>query len=130
MNKKYKFSFVVLASFMVIYLSGCYYDAVLPPLTPEIETEISFNKDIIPIFNKSCNGSGCHNIGGTKPDLTAANAYNALKNGNYFNISAAESSEIYKWMKGEKGLPMPLSGPNSEYNAKILAWIKQGALNN
>ena len=130
MNNRYNYINVVFTSLLIIYLSGCYYDATLPPLVPEVDTEVSFSKDIIPIFNASCNGSGCHNTGGTKPDLTAANAYNSLKNGNYFNTTTPESSELYKWMKGEKNLPMPLSGPNSEYNAKVLAWIKQGALNN
>ncbi|MBW6498476.1 MAG: hypothetical protein K0B09_08825 [Bacteroidales bacterium] len=114
----------------LLFLAGCYYDAYVMPDNPEITTDVSFSKDIIPIFNQSCNSSGCHNMGGTAPDLTPTNAYNALKSGNYINTSSPENSELYQWMNGQRSLPMPLSGPNQNYNAYVLAWIKQGALNN
>lgn len=120
----------VLVIFGIFLSTGCYYDAVLPAAEPTVDKQVSFANDILPIFNKSCNTSGCHITGGTKPDLTAANAYNSLKNGNYLNTATPASSELYLWMKGQKALPMPLSGPNAEYNALVLAWIQQGALNN
>ncbi len=114
----------IIAAFIV---GGCYYDTVLEP---EVSGQVSFSGDIIPIFNTSCNSVGCHSTGGVRPDLSPANAYNALINGGYISTSAPESSELYRWMRGERALPMPLSGPNANYNATVLAWIKQGALNN
>lgn len=112
---------------VALIVGSCYYDTVLEP---EVSGQVSFSGDIIPIFNASCNSAGCHNTGGIRPDLSPANAYNALINGGYINTSAPESSELYRWMRGERDLPMPLSGPNANYNATVLAWIKQGALNN
>jgi hypothetical protein len=114
----------------MLFCAGCYYDSYVMPEISEITTDVSFSKDIIPIFNQSCNSAGCHNMGGIPPDLSPTNAYNALKSGNYINASSAENSELYQWMIGQRALPMPLSGPNQNYNAYVLAWIKQGALNN
>jgi hypothetical protein len=120
-----------LAGFTMLLLIGCYKNkTVLFDTGDEITRPVSFAGDIIPIFNKSCNSSGCHNAGGIKPNLTPAGAYNALTTGNYLNTAVPESSELYLWMTGKKGTPMPTSGVNKDYNALVLAWIKQGALNN
>ena len=120
-----------LAGFTMLLLIGCYKDkTVLFDTGDEITRPVSFAADIIPIFNKSCNLSGCHNAGGIKPDLSATNAYNALTVGNYYNMAVPENSNIYLWMTGKKGTLMPTSGVNKDYNALVLAWIKQGALNN
>lgn len=116
--------------FLVITMNACYYDQVLPVVPVGEVGEMSFSQDIVPIFNASCNATGCHNQGGQKPDLSATNAYNSLNSGGYINKSNPEASELYLWMTGEKSSPMPLSGPNATYNAKVLAWIEQGALNN
>jgi hypothetical protein len=120
-----------LAAFTLLLLTGCYKDkTVIFETGEEITRPVSFAADILPIFNSSCNGSGCHAAGGIKPDLSASNAHTALTNGNYFNTTAAESSSLYLWMAGKKGTPMPTSGVNKDYNALVLAWIKQGAKNN
>lgn len=112
-------------------LSGCYKDkTIIQDTGDEITRVVSFSSDIVPLFNKSCNTSGCHNAGGIAPDLSAANAHISLTGGNYINIATPQSSELYLWMTGKKSSPMPLSGVNKEYNALILAWIKQGANNN
>jgi hypothetical protein len=50
--------------------------------------------------------------------------------GNYFDKTTPENSTIYIKMTGKKGTVMPVSGMNKDYNALILAWIKQGAKNN
>ncbi|MGF2413920.1 hypothetical protein [Ferruginibacter sp.] len=127
----YKKKIGFLAGLALLFLTGCYKDkTVIIDTTAEITRAVSFTGDIVPIFNKSCNGSGCHAAGGIKPDLSVSNAHTALTNGNYFNITTAESSSIYQWMAGKKGTPMPTSGVNKDYNALVLAWIKQGAKNN
>ncbi|MEO7264890.1 MAG: hypothetical protein ABIW38_08260 [Ferruginibacter sp.] len=115
----------------VFLLAGCYKDrTVIFDTGEEITRPVSFANDIIPIFNSSCNTAGCHNTGGKSPDLSASNAFTSLSNGGYFNAAESQSSELYLWMAGKKGTPMPVSGINKDYNALILAWIKQGAQNN
>lgn len=119
-----------LAIALAIGLNSCYYDQVLPAPPPNFsDSPVLFGADIQPIFNASCTTSGCHS-GGVAPNLLAANSYNNLKNGNYLDTNAPESSKLYQWMTGKKSLPMPPSGPNAQNNARVLAWIKQGALNN
>ena len=126
-NKKIGF----LAGFTMLLLFGCYKDkTVIFDTADEITRTVSYTNDILPIFNKSCSISGCHSADGIKPDLSAVNAYNSLSAGNYFNTTAAESSTLYLWMSGKKGTPMPTTGINKDYNALVLAWIKQGAKNN
>lgn len=120
-----------MAGFTMLLLIGCYKDkTVIFDTGEEITRPVSFVNDITPILNKSCNTSGCHAPGGIKPDLSSANAFNSLTIGNYINTTAAESSSLYQWMAGKKGTPMPTSGVNKDYNALVLAWIKQGAQNN
>jgi hypothetical protein len=120
-----------LAGFTMLLLIGCYKDkTVIFDTGEEITRPVSFANDITPILNKSCNTSGCHSSGGIKHDLSSANAFNSLTLGNYLNTTAAESSTLYQWMMGKKGTPMPTSGVNKDYNALVLAWIKQGAQNN
>lgn len=122
---------VLLAGMLMFFLAGCYKNRTVVLNTgEEITRPVSFGADIIPIFNASCNSSGCHNTGGRKPDLSPSNAYNALQNGNYLNTSAPESSELYLWMAGLKAIPMPPNGINIDNNALVLAWIRQGAQNN
>jgi hypothetical protein len=119
-----------LLGLLIVLMNACYYDEVIPVDTVGDVGEMSFSKDIIPIFNASCNSSGCHNQGGQQPNLTATDAYSSLSGGGYLDTRSPENSVLYQWMDGSKSLPMPLSGPNATYNAKVLAWIKQGALNN
>jgi hypothetical protein len=122
---------VILMSVLVLLWSGCYKDkTVIFDTGEEITRPVLFSADIIPILNSSCNTSGCHSAGGISPDLSANNAYNSLSAGNYFSTGDPASSELYLWMTGKKGVPMPTSGVNKDYNALILAWIKQGAQNN
>lgn len=115
---------------IIVLLAGCYKDKTVILDEATVTKTVSFSKDIIPIFNKSCNTSGCHSSGGQAPNLTETNALNALTVGNYFSKSAPESSIIYQKMTGKRGTPMPVSGVNKEYAALVLAWIKQGANNN
>jgi len=127
--KIFKYKNVFLLTLIALVMSSCYYDEVIK-IEEDIDVgEVAFTIDVIPIFNQSCNISGCHN-GSVAPNLLPANAYNSLINGSYVNVNAPKNSELYLWMRGEKNLPMPPSGPDANDNAIILAWIEQGALNN
>lgn len=117
------------AGLIALLLTGCYKDkTVISDTDEQITRSVSFTADIIPILNSSCNISGCHSSGGKSPDLTVSSAYNSLAG--YINTGEPQSSELYLWMTGKKGTPMPVAGSNKDYNALVLAWIKQGAQNN
>jgi hypothetical protein len=117
---------------MVLVFSGCYKTTTLL-VNPgaSITTEMSYSKDITPMFDKSCAIPGCHVSGGKAPDLTAAISYKSLSAGGYLKAGDPDNSTLYQWLSGKKSPVMPLgSGPNQEINAKVYAWIKQGAKNN
>ena len=111
-------------------ISGCYYDEIIPDTSIYSGEQISFNVDIIPLFDSSCNASGCHNTGQVAPDLTAGNAYNSLINDGYVDVANPESSELYQWVKGNRTTPMPISGTDSKIVSSVLLWVEQGALDN
>ena len=120
-----------LVGMLLLVMNACYDDEVLPVDKPVGDIgNVTFSADIIPIFNASCNVTGCHSSGGQKPNLTAVNAFTSLTNGGYINKTNPETSLIYQWMIGDVGTPMPPSGSNATYNAKVLKWIELGALNN
>lgn len=120
---------VVMVGFLVTLVFSCKYDDALPP-EPDPGIQISFANDIIPIFNASCNSSGCHNGAGPSPDLREAVAYESLFGGSLIDTLHPDQSELYLWMSGQRGLPMPVEGVNASYVATVLQWIDQGALNN
>ena len=126
--KRISFIQIIAALSIMLFFTQCTWDQVIDE--PIVVEDISFADDIIPIFNASCNTTGCHITGTTAPDLTPGNAYNALHDGGYINIASPSQSILYKWMNDEESIPMPLSGVNAEYNAKVLQWITEGAEDN
>lgn len=106
-------------------LSSCEYEVVEVDLTP-ITEEISFSEKIIPIFNASCNFSGCHSAGAVPPDLSPAGAYNSLMNRNEIDTANPTNSNLYKVIT--TGSMKNYS--NADQAKLILAWIKQGAKDN
>jgi hypothetical protein len=115
-------SSLLLASF----LSGCFYDE--EAVFVGLPTNVSLNNDVIPIFNASCNTSGCHDAAGShSPILVGEQAYNALVSGQFINTVEPEKSRLYL----ELNAGMPPSGPLSTNEMKIiLGWITDGAKNN
>lgn len=118
----------VVLTMVAIMMAACKYDEVLPK-EPDPGVVISFSEDILPIFNGSCNFSGCHNASGPAPDLRPSVAYSNLVDA-YIDLETPENSELYQWMIGARRLPMPVQGVNATQAATILEWIRQGALNN
>ncbi|MEQ1624747.1 MAG: cytochrome c [Sediminibacterium sp.] len=121
-----------LVTIIILAISGCYKTVtIVPNPGSSITTEMSFSKDIIPIFEKSCNASGCHSAGGKSPNLTAPLAFSSLTVGNYLKANDPDNSLLMLWLNGKKSPVMPVgAGPDAEINAKIYAWINQGAKNN
>jgi len=124
---------IAIAGAVVFIFFGCYKTATVVLSNEQAVTKtVSLVNDVIPVFDKNCTASGCHNTGGHVPDLTASRAYNSLINGNYVNLAAPDKSDIYLWLTGKKSTPMPMGAANnpSNINQLVLAWIKQGAKNN
>ncbi len=133
MSKKLTILGLVLVTQLILIMNSCTKTTTVVPAgnSAAITTPVSFSKDIQPILAKSCAISGCHS-GSIAPDLSAATAYTALVNGNLVNTTTPSNSTVYLWLTGKESIPMPDGAPNnpSNINALMLAWIKQGALNN
>jgi len=119
------------AGMLMLGTTACVYETIVPPVV-EVPDDVSFNDEIIPIFNASCNTSGCHD-GSWNPDLIAANAYNSLlpdgegTSSTYINLEDPASSLLYTKI-APGGSMEQFSTP--EETALILGWIQEGALNN
>lgn len=119
--------FLILTLFSLL-LTGCKYDFILPVEVPPITGSVKFSTQIAPIFSTGGKCTSCHKTGGESPDLSAANAYAAIKPG-LVNTTAPAQSIIYAF-------PSPTTGTHSwkKYTAGeaalILAWITEGANNN
>jgi len=131
MTKKRIVLALAMISLAVFLAPGCYKSTTVD-LSSELEItrDVSYTGDIVPIFEKSCSLSGCHNAGGIAPDLSTANAYNSLINSDYLDLANPENSKLYGFVSGSLTPAMPVSGVDPEIAATILAWIKQGAQNN
>lgn len=122
--KTLKLIFAILI--MALMFSGCKYDFIVQEELPDPNEEVSFAEDIEPIFQGQC--TGCHNTGGTRPDLSTGNAFTSIKSTRYLNMDNPEESLIYT-------KPHPSNtGSHPKYTvaqaALILTWIQQGAENN
>ena len=112
---------------LAIITAGCYYD-IVQPIDPNAPPKyVSFSGDLQPIFDRSCNTSGCHD-GAHSPNLKPEVSYNELLNGGFVNTTIPEQSTIYTVLQTGS---MPPTGklPPDEIK-KVLDWIKLGAPNN
>jgi len=120
---------------MLVSFTACQYETIEISVNGDDDQEpidetiiLSFATDIAPIFSdKDC--TACHTFGKTSPDLTAANAYQSLVDGEYVVSNDPAASLIYTY-------PAPDATThrwkyyNSRQAEKIFTWINQGALNN
>lgn len=120
--------FILLIITLLGFLSwqACQYEWIEPLQTP-IPEVVSFSSHVMPIFDKSCNASGCHSTGGIAPDLTPANAYSSLFANNLIDKAAPENSKLYQEVKTGGGMNKFAQPSDPEI---ILKWIQQGAQNN
>lgn len=109
-------------SSILLLVTSCFYEKTPEPIQLE---NVSFNEDIVPIFEANCNSSFCHAPGKVSPDLSPANAWNNLQNG-FIDLDNPTSSTIVTVLDG---------GSMEQYAsdqdiATILQWIEEGANNN
>ena len=116
---------LALVLFSSAMFQSCEYEWIEPE-DAEIPDVISYSVHIQPIFDRGCNGSGCHTSGGPDPDLTSGLSYNSLLSGGYVNTENPEGSSLYTSVRfGSMQVYAQLG--DADY---ILKWIQQGALNN
>ncbi len=123
----------LLALMFIFLLAGCYKDATLNlNANAVVGKQVSFSKDLVPIFTQKCALTGCHASGGQSPDLSAAKAYNSLLNGGFINVTTPGKSALYMRLTGQLSPAMPLTGASNplNLNALVLTWITQKAQNN
>ena len=115
---------------LVVIVPGCYQDIISPGSDPNGPPQfVSFSGDLIPLFNKDCNMSGCHDATPSHaPSLVPDQAYNALINGGFVNTAVPTESTIYVVTKG--GAMPPTGALPASDTQKILDWIRNGAPNN
>ena len=106
-------------------LSACtYYTNDFDP--SEAPDGVSFESDIIPIFDASCNAAGCHN-GTIPPDLRANAAYVNLIGLKY--VVPGTPAEDNKLVQVIDGGSMTVYATDLQ-RSYIKKWIDEGALNN
>jgi hypothetical protein len=129
MNGK-RLVYLVLASFFISVLAGCYRDVISPGSDPNGPPQfVSFSGDLIPIFNTHCNSSGCHDaVPSHAPSLVPDKAYNALISGGFVNTAVPNQSTIY--VVCQTGAMPPTGALKASDTQKILDWIRNGAPNN
>jgi len=124
MQKRKLIKFLVLMITVMFLVASCTSELIKPEPVTKPGNNVSYSADVQPIFTSNC--LGCHGLGGTSPDLTAANSFNSLNSLGLINTSNPSNSTLYVEMS---------SGPMSSYctpsnAATVLAWIEQGAKNN
>jgi hypothetical protein len=109
---------------------GCYKDVISPGSDPNGPPQfVSFSGDLIPIFNRDCNTSGCHDATPAhKPSLVPDKAYTSLMSGGYVNTAVPNQSTIYVVL--QTGAMPPTGALNVKEQQLVLDWIRNGAPNN
>ena len=97
-------------------------------------TEISYKRDIQPIFNSNCATSGCHSgtnsAGGMNLDASVSFKNLTASKSGYIDTVHPTASLLYASMTSVSN-PMPPNGKLSKCTTDlILKWIKQKAKNN
>ncbi|HCE54317.1 MAG TPA: hypothetical protein DER05_04605 [Lutibacter sp.] len=112
---------------LLLSVTSCYYDEVLPEVELPPVPGVSFTTDIQPIFTANC--AGCHTAS-LAPDLRQGNAYAAIVNGTFIVPNSIDNSVLYQRLIGNGNL-MPPSGPLTAAKLNLVkSWIEQGAKNN
>ncbi len=126
---KIKNLFAVAVLVLLAALNSCQYEYVIPDI-PKIDPEVpvKFSEQIVPIFTEAENCTACHKTGATPPDLTAANAYNAIVPA-FVDLENPESSLIY-WFANPNSSTHSWKKLTAAESSLILTWIQQGAENN
>ena len=121
---------LAIAFSLLLFIPGCYKDVISPGSDPNGPPQfVSFSGDLIPIFNRDCNSSGCHDaVPAHKPSLVPDKAYTSLMSGGYVNTAVPNQSKIYTVL--QTGAMPPTGALNAKEQQLVLDWIRNGAPNN
>jgi hypothetical protein len=114
---------------LLIGLTGCYKDIVIPELAADPDgppKQVSFKNELAPLFTTNCALAGCHVTGAHKPYLTGDIAYREIVNGGFVNLALPKESILYKMINGEMAQYIPSAADKQ----KVYDWIRNGAPNN
>ncbi len=109
---------------MMILVTSCRYDEVLPEVVELPDDPVSYALDIQPIFDAKC--ISCHG-GGISPNLSFDVSYNELITNDLINTEDPENSLLYLKITNEGDLHIDA---NNNERALLLKWIEEGAENN
>lgn len=122
---------------LVLLFESCTHDKgkiVVPEVTCNTPAVVSFSSDIIPIFDKYCNTSGCHS--GSSPtgnlNLESSMAYSQLMkhSSGYIDTMHPDYSLLYAQINSTSQ-PMPPTGNLDKCDLNLIyKWIQQKAKNN
>jgi hypothetical protein len=112
--------------FMVVGLTSCYKDVILPSVVSAKPAQyVSFSGDLQTIFTTNCALSGCHVKGAQVPYLTPDVSYQQLLGG-FVNTVKPQQSQLYVMINGN----MQVHIPDAADRQRIYDWIRNGAPNN
>lgn len=133
---------LVLVLVGLMFVAGCEYEFIYRPTPPIIENPdpddpddpvdpnlISFSGKIVPIFTSGNRCTSCHGTGGTRPILTATQAYSEIISMGLVNTAEPASSKLYTYPKIGSGTHVWKTYANSQAE-QVLQWITEGAKNN
>lgn len=121
--------------YSIFLISGCK-DTVTGDAIDKIvipDSQVSFSKYILPVFNLKCNNSGCHDDKSKAGSLSLTSWSNVVIPG-VVNAGDTLTSRLIWAIEGQLGAsPMPPLGyvPLTSNQIKgIKTWVKEGAKNN
>lgn len=123
--------FLMMITGFVLFMASCQYKYTIEPIVPAPDPTdtIYFSSQVVPVWNTGDKCTKCHNTGGTAPDLTPDNAYNAIIS-TYVDVNNPEASIIYAFPHPDTDTHNWGESYTTSEAAIILQWIEQGALNN
>ena len=114
---------------------GCKRDVAIVPVKVVCNTpsSISFNSNVVPVFQKNCSSAGCHTASSHAGNLNLeTNIYaNLMKNGTGFIDTINPNYSLLYSQIMSTSKPMPPMGKLDECDIAIIYnWIEQKAKNN
>lgn len=124
---------IIIVITLGLFMNSCYYDS-FPQIVdevdpPEIPDDVSYQTDIMPLWEGQC--VACHN-GNIAPDLRPQNSYSSLLDG-FVEKNDSENSILYlSLIHAPNVVPMPTATQKwpASKTELVKAWIDQGAKNN
>jgi hypothetical protein len=123
---------------MATGFSSCYYDnkTEITPISSVDTINVSYSKNIQPIFNGYCASSGCHGAidpAGSVPvqltDYAATMASNVTDTGSNYKTCKLYRSVAY--LNPNQSRNMPAAAKMNDLNIKLIRiWLQKGAKNN